>query len=381
MITNLLTGWRSLLEEFAMTFANIKAVKAEPLVGEARLVEMLTYLRPAGSQTESDWIERFILPVAEKHSHDFWWDAFGNLYVQVGPDEPRRAWCAHTDTVGRTEGRVTVALEGNVVGVPKRRSTCLGADDGAGCAILLEMIEAGVQGLFVFFAEEEVGGRGSSHAATKEAQNFDTLDFIAAFDRRGETSVITHQAGGRCCSDEFAKALADAFNACHGDNMFDPDDSGVFTDTANLTDLVGECTNISVGYSREHGPNETLDLSVWRRVRDAACTIDWAALPIKRKPGEVDEDAWDWRSYTAWGGFGSSSKSKSFSWLEKDADDMVGYESAFGSGIDYTSVNDNLFGPLSAVEAADLTYDDLLVWTMNDPEEAAELLYSLLHRH
>jgi len=66
-------------------------------------------------------------------------------------------------------------------------------------------------------------------------------------------------------------------------------------------------------------------------------------------------------------------------WLERDADDddPIGYE----AGIDYTDVNSTLFGPMTTVEAADLSFDDLLVWTMNDPEEAAELLYSLLHRH
>lgn len=375
-----------------MSYAGVvKEVKMEPLTGEARLVEMLTYLRPAGSETEADWIDRFILPVADEHGFDFWWDTFGNVYVQVGEDEPRRAWCAHTDTVGKVEGRVSVEIEGSVVGVPKSRKSCLGADDGAGCAILLEMIEVGVEGLYIFFAEEEVGGRGSSHAAINAADYFDKLDFVVAFDRRGETSVITHQAGGRCCSDKFASALAAAFNECHDDNMFLPDDTGVFTDTANLTDLVGECTNISVGYNREHGPNETLDLAVWRRVRDAACTIDWSALPIERKPGEVDPDygfGWYGSLYgksRSWSKFNSSSVSGSVgkstlpAWLERDADDddPIGYE----AGIDYTDMNSALFGPMTTVEAADLSFDDLLVWTMNDPEEAAELLYSLLHRH
>lgn len=341
------------------------------LTGETRLVSMLTYLRPAGSQTEADWIARFIEPVLAKCASEYWTDEYGNIFAVVGPYLPRHAWTAHTDTVGKTEGRVSVEIVDDEVRVPKGRNTCLGADDGAGCAILLEMIEAGVEGLYCFFASEEVGGIGSRGVATKEPELFADIDFAVAFDRRGETSVITHQGCGRCASDAFAQALADAFNARHDDNMFMPDPTGVFTDTANLIDLVGECSNISVGYQAEHGPRETLDLRVWRRVRDAAVSIDWSALPIVRKPGEIDPE--DDKLWGRWGGFGGSKKSRFASSLW-DEDDFVVSPLGYVEGYTVT-------GELSPVEAADLSYDELLEWTLNDPENASELLYALLHRH
>jgi len=34
----------------------------------------------------------------------------------------------------------------------------------------------------------------------------------------------------------------------------------VYTDTAEFTDIIPECTNRSVGYAREHTQEESLDL-------------------------------------------------------------------------------------------------------------------------
>jgi hypothetical protein len=74
---------------------------------------------------------------------------------------------------------------------------------------------------------------------------------------------------------------------------FKPCDSGVFTDTANYVDVIGECTNLSVGYFRQHGPMEHTNLSFAASLRDALVSADWAKLVFERKPGEEDPD-WQW---------------------------------------------------------------------------------------
>jgi hypothetical protein len=64
----------------------------------------------------------------------------------------------------------------------------------------------------------------------------------------------------------------------------------VFTDTANYTRLIGECTNLSVGYFRQHGPTEHTSLAFAYRLRNALVAGDWTKLDFERKPGEKDPD-------------------------------------------------------------------------------------------
>jgi hypothetical protein len=116
-----------------------------------------------------------------------------------------------------------------------------------------------------------------------------SFDCAIALDRADYGDVITYQAGGRCCSDKFAQSIADLLGG-----SFKPCDRGVFTDTANYVDHIGECTNLSVGYFRQHGPMEHTNLSFAYSLRAALVNADWSKLVMERKPGEDDwdEDAW-----------------------------------------------------------------------------------------
>jgi hypothetical protein len=75
------------------------------------------------------------------------------------------------------------------------------------------------------------------------------------------------------------------------------DDTGIYTDTAEFTDLIPECTNISIGYSNEHTVNESLNLAYFNLLAAAAARIGWDDLPVVRDPHDPDPD--DWRSYKA----------------------------------------------------------------------------------
>lgn len=263
------------------------------------IAEMLTYRRAHDSDGESEFIARYIAPHAAPIR-----DAAGIAYaysVDIG-ESPRVAFCAHTDSVhNRTllHKRQRVSFDATrkefFVG-DKAQRDCLGADNAAGVFVLLQMIAARVPGRYFFFRGEERGGIGSSWLVMHRADMLQGIRAAIAFDRRDTHSIITHMSVGRTCSDAFADSLAVALNMGH-----DRDDTGSFTDTANLADLVPECTNVSVGYDNEHSARETLNARYLIRLADAciaAFRLGTDALTIEREPGAyVDANAFDADSF------------------------------------------------------------------------------------
>lgn len=257
------------------TNANVRGLDA--------LIQMLTVRRPAGSKSERKWIAKWIKPLGVEQ------DEFGNLIKRIG-DSPV-LWSSHTDTVHRMGGLQQLAMTeiGEIMLHPdERESNCLGADCTTGVWLMREMILSGKPGLYVFHRAEECGGIGSSAIAKGTPGLLDGIKYAIAFDRYGTTSVITHQ-GSRCCSNVFAWALATGLGG-----KFGLDECGVFTDTANYTDLVPECTNISVGYYDHHKSTEWQDSRFALDLLDKLLALDVDSLPVKRDPNEVDTD---WSNY------------------------------------------------------------------------------------
>jgi hypothetical protein len=253
-------------------------VKHPALTGMAELMAMLSMRRPAWSKTERSFIKRFIRPLGMQE------DAFGNLYKRIGTAPI--LWSSHTDTVHHSGGTQLLSLRSGVVTQADKQSNCLGADCTAGVWLMAEMIRAGREGLYVFHRAEEIGGKGSSFIAHDTPALLDGILYAVAFDRRGTHSVITHQ-GARCCSESFSASLGLALGMGHSS-----DSGGTFTDTANYVDLIGECSNLSVGYAHEHTKRESLDVAYLMALRDALVALDPAVLVSERKPGEADPDDW-----------------------------------------------------------------------------------------
>lgn len=241
------------------------------------LVEMLTFRRPAGTKTERKFIGRYIWPLGVQM------DDAGNLYKRIG--NAPVLWSCHTDTVHNMGGIQHVATRNGFVFLNDRHSNCLGSDDGAGVWLMREMILAQVPGLYIFHREEECGGRGSDHIATKTPELIAGIQHAIAFDRVGYSDVITHQGFGRCCSDDFALVLAAKLNdGRERAGPYKPCDGGIFTDTANYTELIPECTNVSVGNFSQHTTKEELDVEFLVELRDTLLDIDVSDLPIVRDP-------------------------------------------------------------------------------------------------
>ena len=168
--------------------------------------------------------------------------------------------------------------------------SCLGADDGAGVWLMLQMIEAGIPGGYIFHRGEELGGIGSKAVLLKNQGWLSQWKHAIAFDRPRDFEVITHQGGQRCCSDEFGEALAKAINTAVPGLMYETSSRGVFTDTKVYRSVIPECTNIGVGYYDQHSNREYLDFKHLCDVRDAVLKIDWAKLPAVRDTKETAYD-------------------------------------------------------------------------------------------
>lgn len=253
----------------------------------ATLAYALSMRRPHGGVGERNLLGYLLL---NRPSGTRWtFDATGNLHIdQRSSKEHRTLFVAHVDTVHNDDGINKIRMTPSVW---YAHGSQLGADNGAGVAMLVHMLHAGVPGHYVFTVGEECGGIGAKGLADKGWEQLTQYDRAITFDRKGTTSVISHQGWGRCCSDTFADALSAALS--QGGLLYMPDDTGVYTDTAEFTGLIPECTNISVGYAREHSHEEALNILHFQELADVVLRVKWDELPTERDPAVADAPADD----------------------------------------------------------------------------------------
>lgn len=241
------------------------------------LLEMLRTRRPHNTPGEREFVETFLKPLELET------DSFGNLYKSIGTSPV--VWCSHVDTVHHVHGSQLISVSADYVVTlhPNSKSNCLGADDTAGVWLMMELIKAERPGLYIFHRGEECGTLGSRHLVAKTPELVKERKFIIALDRKGYSSVITRQTGGRCCSDEFANSLA-----AHMGGDYKIDTGGTVTDSAHYTDLIGECTNLSVGYLGQHWKDESLHVPHLCFVRERLLELDADKhLVFKREAGDT----------------------------------------------------------------------------------------------
>ena len=246
-----------------------------------KLFDILKTRRPSGSMSEAKFAARLVAYASTLATLDFI-DEAGNISFVTSPSET--IFAAHLDTVCSGDADVpnTLITSGNLVTAENHQ---LGADDGAGIYLLLELMRNKVPGRFIFTRGEEVSGTGASYLA----DNFDFSPYKRSicFDRAGTSEIITVQGGERLASSEFAEALSVAFQ--EQDLLYVESENGVFTDNALWGDKVAESVNLSAGYFAQHGPNEFLDLTHLEALAAAVIKIDWEALPTCREPGIVED--------------------------------------------------------------------------------------------
>lgn len=258
-----------------------------------------------------------------------WWKEIGHPPGTFGlsRDENRSTVCfaAHLDTVGHYPQGIIRHFDKEKGLVVTDGKTPLGADDRAGVTVLLYLARAGIPGLYYLFVGEETGCVGSK-AACQADYIPATVTKIISFDRRGKTSVITHQGSRRTCSDTFAEAMTKALNQ-HGFS-YTLDENGVYTDSREFVDQIPECTNLSVGYYDQHTDKEAQDVHFLTKLCNACLAIDWESLPAERDPTKKEyktyRSSFDWNDegygYRGgrWGWSGSTSMG---GWKKKQEED------------------------------------------------------------
>ncbi len=269
------------------------------LITQKTLLKFLSTVRPARTAGEEAHVAT-IIKLAEKLGYEPYQDAHGNIVVDnLGSSsaQSRVMFTSHTDSIHRNATHTTQKLkrDGDIVTIDLAKtpeSTCLGADDATGNYIMLRLLQAGVKGVYVFFRDEEIGGLGSSYFAANPMVKplIDQMTHCISFDRMGYDSIITHQSCGRCASDMFAVELGKRIKEADPTGTLDlfADPTGSFTDSANFADLISECSNISVGYFKQHTVKESQDIGFVEKLTDALEKVDWETLPAHRDPREID---------------------------------------------------------------------------------------------
>lgn len=297
------------------------------------LVTILSWPRTHGSLSElafCEWLTKSICDLG--HVVTKWEE--GSMFVDVLAEGGRKGttlFSCHVDTVdGFVKAgdpadptkilRKSLNYDPNFGHITLDKGSiggCLGADDGAGVWAMLNMIAVGVPGGYLFHRGEECGGVSAKANASKRAHILKRFDAAVAFDRPRTNEIITHQGGAECASNKYALALAAALNK-HGFE-FKPSTGGVYTDTKEYRKVIAECINIGVGYEQQHGRGEFQDYAHLKALVEAACTIDWEALPVDRDPAKPDP-------VPTYGGYGRSAWADSQTWGYQD--DWLGAEGA-----------------------------------------------------
>ena len=242
-----------------------------------------SYRRAHESKGEKAFIDRYMkgfTPIIDKNG-----EVMAYKYDNANQKSDNNiCWASHIDTVHRTEPeRVLqdIYIDSTGTAFVDTQQDCLGADDGSGVWLMLEMIKANVFGTYIFFRGEEQGCIGSSCLAKEQEDYFKSFTHMISLDRMGCDEVITTQNSSECCSDkfgnEFAKILGMGFKISP---------KGVYTDSAEFTHLIPECTNLAVGYTAQHSHRETQDLNFLVKLRDKLISVNWATADITatRKP-------------------------------------------------------------------------------------------------
>ena len=271
-------------------------------------------------------------------------DEHGNYFIKIG--ESKTMFCGHLDTYCREYKRVWHIIKDNIIKTDG--TTTLGGDDKAGIVIMIKMIEAGVPGLYYFFRGEEgvtspTGTWGSKQALKTRGKFFEDYDRCIAFDRRGNSSIISSQFYQECCSPEFVSALEKEFEK-NGLNYKD-DDTGMWCDSGVFMETISECTNISVGYKSEHTFNEEQDMNHLEKLVDACIKIEWEKLPVVRDFSDLSAGIgkykydYNWQKYAKKTGKTYSYPSKSTKRDYVTMDDMFYHVVDLLEGLGYVCLN------------------------------------------
>lgn len=253
----------------------------------------LAHKRPTGSNAIAR-LGRHVLGLAPDWARKSI-DKYGNVWVDMRRGRHDSvAFMSHLDTVECDTGPTGAGMTS--AGIIHTGGKCvLGADDGAGVALMAGMIASGHPALYLFTQDEESGGHGMKYILRSrklKSRIKGSIDVIVSLDRKGTKDIVGNQFVGDCASREFVESLAAQLGMGHKWAH------GSYTDGCEWIGIVPEIVNVSVGYEKAHGPNETLDHGYLAALLPALLKVDWASLPILGPAVAPMDQAW----FEAWDG-------------------------------------------------------------------------------
>jgi hypothetical protein len=291
---------------------NKKSIKHEELLMKRKMSEQIDYTMDGSVKQLFLNLTRMQIPFDYEKTLESYFpegmekDDHGNYFKIIGDTDIM--FCAHLDTYCYLYDKVYHIIEGDIIKTDG--TSTLGGDDKAGVVIMIKMMEAGIPGLYYFFRGEEgvtspSGTWGSRQAIKTRKEFFKDYNKCIAFDRKGNTSIISQQMYSECCSEDFVDSLITEFK--NNGLTYRDDDTGMWCDSGVFMELIPECTNISVGYKSEHTYNEEQDIAHLDDLVKACLNINWEGLPTKRDPSVSTYGVgnyrysnnydWDWNSY------------------------------------------------------------------------------------
>lgn len=190
-------------------------------------------------------------------------DAYGNLYVTKGEADQYRCMVAHTDINQAKRANVRIYMNKEWIFGFDMEEGCqcgLGADDGVGIAMAIEMFNR-FDTIKLFFPKDEETGMNGSNAA--DTTFFSNCTMILQPDRRSFTNdLVTFTNGIEVCSQEFVDAAAEislkyGYAAARGIAT----DVGALKRSSNVNCIA---CNVSCGYAFEHSDKEVISRNHYR---------------------------------------------------------------------------------------------------------------------
>ena len=221
---------------------------------------------------QEEFMVAFLCEQLTRMGIPFYTDEFNNIYATKGTGPGFYPLvCAHTDTVHPITGPIVIKEEKGVLRAfdPSGWRTGCGGDDKAGIFVCLELLRHVPRLKVAFFATEEIGCIGSSHA---DPNFFQDVGYCIEWDSPNGDIVSFSCDGVQLFNDQgdFASTVVPIMDE-HGMTRWQ---RHPYTDVAQLRRKFDfECLNLPCGYHQMHSEKEYVVLSEVENAIDVGTKI------------------------------------------------------------------------------------------------------------
>lgn len=227
---------------------------------QKRLIELLNIYAPSGAESP---VRSYLKPILKKLMTDVFEDSYGNLLAskKIGTGKGATVMLsAHMDTVYGIKREKRVVNKGGIITaeLPDGSRTILGADDRAGIAIILSVIEKIPEHFngtikVAFSREEETGLVGAEKINKSFYKN---VDLAIVVDRQGSRDIVVGSEFPFCCNEvgDFVERISKEIGLNYSCVKGRSSDACIFAKNGVNT------VNLSAGYQNEHTEFEFLSI-------------------------------------------------------------------------------------------------------------------------